>query len=149
DVQNAVFEFTERAQSPYVVRTPVREFFFRDPPQSATPSEQSHTTPVPQQPKVAKDDLSRLQDIVDGGSLSGADRTELSSLIDKIKGRTAKQFRYYGPGDLLPGTGSGDPDKTIYAEHIVFPIDGEAYANSQIFSPGGYRGAEGKDQCDP
>lgn len=57
-------------------------------------------------------------------------------------------FTYYPPGNLIPSTGEGTPDRTNYADMIVFPIPGHAtFLNSQVHSPGG--GAVGGDQCDP
>lgn len=56
------------------------------------------------------------------------------------------KFEYYGPGDLLPGSGFGRVDDTIYAPDMVFPIkSAPTYLNSQVYRPGG---GVGGDQCD-
>jgi len=56
-------------------------------------------------------------------------------------------FSYFGPGALLPGTGEGAPDDTIFAPDMVFPIkDSPAYLQSMVFTFGG--GMVGGDQCD-
>jgi hypothetical protein len=51
--------------------------------------------------------------------------------------RVSQSFGYYGPGQLLSGTGfrgqGGRPDYTIYSQ-IRFPLaDAPAYANSQVY----------------
>ena len=56
-------------------------------------------------------------------------------------------FSYFSPGALLPGTGEGAPDDTIFAPDMVFPIkDSPAYLQSMVFTFGG--GMVGGDQCD-
>ncbi|MEM1147702.1 MAG: peptidase M23, partial [Pseudomonadota bacterium] len=56
------------------------------------------------------------------------------------------KFEYYAPGDLLPGSGFGRADETIYAPNMVFPIkSAPTYLNSQVYRPGG---GVGGDQCD-
>ncbi len=56
------------------------------------------------------------------------------------------KFQYYGPGDLIPGTGTGRVDDTIYAPDILFPIrSARATPQSQVYRPGG---AIPGDQCD-
>jgi len=56
------------------------------------------------------------------------------------------KFEYYAPGDLLPGSGFGRTDYTIYAPDMVFPIkSAPTYLNSQVYRPGG---GVGGDQCD-
>lgn len=56
------------------------------------------------------------------------------------------KFEYFAPGDLLPGSGFGRADDTIYAPNMVFPIkSAPTYLNSQVYRPGG---GVGGDQCD-
>ena len=56
------------------------------------------------------------------------------------------KFEYYAPGDLLPGSGFGRVDDTVYAPNMVFPIkSAPTYLNSQVYRPGG---GVGGDQCD-
>ncbi len=56
------------------------------------------------------------------------------------------KFEYYAPGDLLPGSGFGRTDYTIYAPDMTFPIkSAPTYLNSQVYRPGG---GVGGDQCD-
>ena len=56
-------------------------------------------------------------------------------------------FSFYGPGALLPGTGEGSENDTIFAPDMVFPIkDSPAYLQSMVFTFGG--GMVGGDQCD-
>jgi hypothetical protein len=57
------------------------------------------------------------------------------------------KFSYFGPGQLLAGTGTGAQAQIVHAPGIVFPIkSAPAYLQSQVFSFGG--GVAGGDQCD-
>lgn len=56
-------------------------------------------------------------------------------------------FEYHAPGDLIPGTGSGLVDDTVYAPEMVFPIKAApTFPQSMVYRLGG---AVGGDQCDP
>lgn len=56
-------------------------------------------------------------------------------------------FEYYAPGDLIPGTGTGQGDDTVYAPNMLFPIKTAAtWPQSMVYRWGG---AIGGDQCDP
>ena len=56
------------------------------------------------------------------------------------------KFQYYKSGDLIPGTGTGRSDDTLYAPDMVFPIrQAAAFPQSMVYRPGG---AVGGDQCD-
>ncbi|MEL6826485.1 MAG: M23 family metallopeptidase [Pseudomonadota bacterium] len=56
------------------------------------------------------------------------------------------KFEFFAPGDLLPGSGFGRADDTVYAPAMVFPIkSAPTYLNSQVYRPGG---GVGGDQCD-
>ena len=56
------------------------------------------------------------------------------------------KFEYYGPGDLISGTGAGLIDDTIYAPDMLFPIrTAPTRPQSMVYRPGG---AVGGDQCD-
>ena len=58
------------------------------------------------------------------------------------------KFEYYASGDLIPGTGSGRVDDTVYAPEMVFPIrTAPTFPQSMVYNLGG--GAIGGDQCDP
>ena len=57
------------------------------------------------------------------------------------------KFSYFGPGQLLAGTGTGAQEQIVHAPDIVFPIkSAPAYLQSQVFNFGG--GVAGGDQCD-
>lgn len=57
------------------------------------------------------------------------------------------KFEYFAPGDLIPGTGFGQGDGTIYAPDMVFPIKtAPTFPQSMVYRLGG---AVGGDQCDP
>lgn len=56
----------------------------------------------------------------------------------------AEPFTYLPPGDLIPGSGEGRVDETVYAPGMRFPIEeSPAYANSQVYNKGGYLGPPG------
>ena len=60
----------------------------------------------------------------------------------------AAAFDYHPPGDLVSGSGQGRVDDKVYAPGMRFPIENApAYANSQVYNPGGYLGPGG-GQCD-
>jgi len=57
-------------------------------------------------------------------------------------------FEYDSPGKLVPGSGSGRVDNKVYFNNMRFPIENSpAYANSQVYRPGGFLGGGGA-QCD-
>lgn len=57
------------------------------------------------------------------------------------------KFEYYAPGDLIPGTGTGQGDDTVYAPDMLFPIKtAPTWPQSMVYRLGG---AVGGDQCDP
>lgn len=57
------------------------------------------------------------------------------------------KFEYFPAGDLIPGTGSGRGDETVYAPDMLFPIkSAPTWPQSMVFRLGG---AVGGDQCDP
>ena len=57
------------------------------------------------------------------------------------------KFEYYAPGDLIPGTGTGRFDDTVYAPDMLFPIkSAPTWPQSMVYMSGG---AVGGDQCDP
>ncbi len=60
-------------------------------------------------------------------------------------------FSYVPAGDLLPASGPGHADTTIYRPDIGFPLEDAAFLNSQVYRYGGSQGSiNGMDggQCD-
>lgn len=56
------------------------------------------------------------------------------------------KFEYYAPGNLIPGTGFGRGDDTVYAPNMLFPIkSAPTFPQSMVYRSGG---AVGGDQCD-
>lgn len=52
-------------------------------------------------------------------------------------------------GVLVPGSGTGATDPTIWAPGMRFPMEtGPAYANSQVYGYGGYKAPGPGSQCD-
>lgn len=61
---------------------------------------------------------------------------------------SAERFTYYPPGDLIPGSGQGREDYTVYMPQMRFPVEAApAYANSQYYGVGGRGGPPGS-WCD-
>lgn len=60
----------------------------------------------------------------------------------------AEDFTFLPPGDLIAGSGDGRVDAKVYAPGLLFPIQGKAYANSQVYMTGGLYGPSGS-QCAP
>lgn len=59
-------------------------------------------------------------------------------------------FEHHPAGALLPGSGSGYLDRTLWSPDMCFPFEEAAYPNSQVYGPGGGMGPAGKpSQCDP
>lgn len=50
-------------------------------------------------------------------------------------------FSYVPVGDLLPNSGSGHTDTTIYRPTIEFPLEDAAFLNSQVYRHGGSQGS--------
>lgn len=62
----------------------------------------------------------------------------------------AAQEPFYLPaGDLIPGSGEGLADETVYAPGMRYPLEsGPSFPNSQVYGIGGNKGPAGS-QCDP
>jgi MYXO-CTERM domain-containing protein len=57
-------------------------------------------------------------------------------------------FTYEQAGDLIPGSGNGQPTSPLHIVDMRFPIEeAPAYPNSQVYRPGGQYGGGG-GQCD-
>ena len=50
-------------------------------------------------------------------------------------------FSYVPVGELLPSSGPGNVDTTIYRPDILFPLEDAAFLNSQVYRYGGSQGA--------
>ena len=50
-------------------------------------------------------------------------------------------FSYVPVGDLLPNSGPGNADATIYRPDIRFPLEDAAFLNSQVYRYGGSQGS--------
>lgn len=81
--------------------------------------------------------------------IPGIEETESDTTITaEPDAPLASEFYYYAPGDLIPDTGTGYTEDTVFAPDITFPIkDAPASVQSIVFRPGG--GVVGGDQCDP
>ncbi len=54
---------------------------------------------------------------------------------------TGRVFSYVPSGDLLPASGPGHTDTTIYRSDINFPLEDAAFLNSQVYRYGGSQGS--------
>lgn len=72
-----------------------------------------------------------------------------SDYLHDSEGRT---FSYLPVGDILPNSGPGDADPTIYRPDMLFPLEDAGFLNSQVYRYGGSKGSlngmEG-GQCEP
>ena len=60
----------------------------------------------------------------------------------------AARFSYYGPGNLISGSGTGRVDYKVWFAGMRHPIElWPSYANSQVYRPGGMYGGGG-GECD-
>lgn len=70
------------------------------------------------------------------------------ALLPATAAAGGEPFEYAPPGELVPGSGEGRYDETVYAPGMRFPIEeGPAFANSQVWGNGGSEGPGGS-QCD-
>src|SRR3989338_5546342 len=59
-------------------------------------------------------------------------------------------FDHHPAGDLIAKSGSGYLDRTVWSPQMCFPFEEAAFANSQVYGPGGGMGpADKPSQCDP
>ncbi len=58
-------------------------------------------------------------------------------------------FQHMAAGDLIPGSGSGYLDRTVWSPNLCFPMADGGFANSQVYGAGGGKGPKDKpSQCD-
>lgn len=75
------------------------------------------------------------------------DDTDSTGIVPVDDDPLPVKFEYYAAGNLIPGTGFGQGDDTIYAPNMVFPIkSAPTFPQSMVYRLGG---AVGGDQCDP
>ena len=66
------------------------------------------------------------------------DEPDLPPVLTDGDGRT---FSYLPVGQLLPSSGPGFVDETVYRTNIIFPTEEAVYLNSQVYRYGGMNGA--------
>ncbi len=106
-----------------------------------SPEEPAGETPPPEEP--ASDEPE--------GEEHGAEEPEDDD-ADYLADQEGRIFSYLPVGDLLPDSGPGNVDATIYQPDIAFPLEDAAFLNSQVYRYGGGQGSvngmEG-GQCEP
>jgi len=60
---------------------------------------------------------------------------------DFLEDENGQVFSYVSVGDLLPQSGPGHEDTTIYRPDMLFPLEDPAFLNSQVYRYGGSQGA--------
>ncbi|WDI33104.1 M23 family metallopeptidase [Hyphococcus flavus] len=60
---------------------------------------------------------------------------------DFLTDSEGREFSYLPAGDLLPNSGPGHSDTTIYRPDIIFPLEDAAFLNSQVYRYGGSQGS--------
>ncbi len=78
----------------------------------------------------------------EAASASAAD-----SASESASATPAIDFPHHPAGELIAGSGSGYTDMSNWAPGICFPLVDKAYANSQVWRPGGTSGPAGGAQC--
>ena len=88
---------------------------------------------------ATSDDASASDSFV--ASESAVTSSEESSSVAMV------DFPHHPAGELISSSGSGYTDRSNWAPGICFPLVDKAYANSQVYRPGGTNGGGG-GQCD-
>ncbi len=80
--------------------------------------------------------------------LKGACWAMLATLALPVAEGNAQEFTYNPPGTLVPGSGTGREDYTVYVPDMRYPIEtAPSFPNSQVWGRGGSQGGGG-GQCD-
>ena len=69
------------------------------------------------------------------------DPDEGSDEDDFLQDETGRVFSFMPAGTLLPDSGPGHADNTVYRPGIAFPLEDAAFLNSQVYRHGGSQGA--------
>ena len=89
----------------------------------------------------------------DGGVEQLPDEAKPEPDADPIKTPdvpAAATFGHFPAGDLIPKSGSGYLDRTVWSPKLCFPFADDAFANSQVYGAGGGMGPKDHPgQCDP
>lgn len=88
----------------------------------------------------------------DGGVEQLPDEAQPQPAADPAKtpdAPSAGSFGHFPAGDLVPKSGSGYLDRTVWSPNLCFPFAEDAFANSQVYGAGGGMGPKDKpSQCD-
>ena len=61
--------------------------------------------------------------------------------VENLRDPEGREFSYVPTGDLLPNSGPGYSDLTVYRSEMLFPLEDSAFLNSQVYRHGGSQGA--------
>ena len=110
-------------------------------PAPDSPSDSESDAPTPSESDTPVDDPSTPDDAAE----AGGEEDDLPAVTPPEP--LPVKFEYFPAGDLIPGTGTGRGDDTVYAPDMLFPIKSAAtWPQSMVYRLGG---AVGGDQCDP
>ena len=70
-----------------------------------------------------------------------ASPAEEDDSTDFLQDEAGRVFSYLPPGDLLPASGPGHADRTVYRPGIAVPREDAAFLNSPVYRHGGSQGA--------
>ena len=118
------------------------------PASPAVPGVTSPGAPVPAGPAAEPD-----EPVGDGGVEQLPDEAKPEPEADPVKAPdvpAAATFGHFPAGDLIPKSGSGYLDRTVWSPSLCFPFAEDAFANSQVYGAGGGMGPKDHpSQCDP
>lgn len=110
-------------------------------------------TPAPAPLPPADIDLPGVEPVSDGGAeqLDALEPAPADPVQpDEPPPPQPASFDHAPAGELLPGSGKGYLDRTVWSPDMCFPLEAAAYANSQVWGPGGGMAPPDKpSQCDP
>ncbi|MGN6209938.1 M23 family metallopeptidase [Asticcacaulis sp.] len=90
------------------------------------------------EPSSSGTEVSSPASEADVSAEASADLSEASeSASDSVSEAALSDFPHDDPTKLVSGSGSGYAEVSNWAPGICFPIQSVAYANSQVYSPGG------------
>jgi hypothetical protein len=116
-----------------------------------TPTPATPTTPVTPTDTPAEPD----EGVDDGGAEQPSDDPLPATPTDPVVSDQPTpptppapvDFNHNEAGNLIPGSGSGYLDRTVWSPQMCFPFEEIAYANSQVYGGGGMHGPAGSSQC--
>lgn len=112
---------------------------------------QKAAPPAPGDDTAAEEETPPADDASPPDAPADGDAGDQPAEPDVLTDPDGKVFSYLPSGDLLPSSGPGFVDETVYRLTLLFPTEDPVYLNSQVYRYGGgmgsVNGMEGS-QCD-